>query len=996
MLFMKEIKKGLLYFYLVFGFTAYAQIIDINNADDPESFLSLQELVDDVLINSDCAGLDNFSEQVFGQPTDSQIKSYGYFKRTVGSDFPFEDGVVLTTGRAFAAGNTVNGTIPFPDFGNGQAGDVDLENALGITNTSDATFIKFNFVPTSSDFSFRFLMASEEYDGAFECIFADGFAFLLREVGTTLYTNLAVLPNGQPVSVTNINDSNDCSANTDFFEGYDLGSTNYGGRTVVLTASADVIPNQTYEIKIVVADQGDPAYDSAIFLEAGSFNVGLDFGDDLTLVGGNAACSDEVLILDTKIPTTVASHTWFLDGVEIPGETETTLNVSDDGTYSVIVAYASNCVSTDEIIVEFTQSPVVNPIDNQIICDDNADGFGEFDLMSFNTAILGAQSADNFTISYFSSQENADSNLDPLMSPYTNQVSYQQEEIFIRIHSNVNQFCYKTTSFFIDVSDPPILSDIIYRECDNNDDGNDTNGFFEFDLNSLEAEVLGALNPSQFNITYHLDQNDADMGSNPLPLLYTNVNTNSQDIVVRLENFDNEACYSTSIVSLIVSELPELQTASLIQCDADGNPDGFTQYNLIEANENIMVSGDTSGFTFTHYLSLVDAQNDTNVQAPFPFTNTVNPQTIYTRVVDDITGCFRLEEVMLEVTATDIGNANLEECDDDFDGITLFNLTDADAFILQSLPIGLTVAYYASVNDAQLEINPLPDLYQNTIPFMQTIFVRVENSNECFGINTVDLIVNALPDFDLEDRYTLCINTNGTEILGPLVIDTGLSTTNYSFEWSYNDTIIPTETGSSLSPLQSGSYSVTVIDISTSTETSCTNTDSTEVTESEPPLLEANLVTQAFADNHIIEAIATALGESDSEYEYSLDGGPWQDSGTFSNVSRGSHEITARDKAGCGVATAPIFVIDYPLYFTPNGDGNNDTWNIPGIGSSAKIYIFNRYGKLLKQLSPTGSGWDGTYNGNMMSTNDYWFHLEYTEPSTNESKEFKGHFTLKK
>ncbi|NRD21237.1 T9SS type B sorting domain-containing protein, partial [Winogradskyella eckloniae] len=85
-----------------------------------------------------------------------------------------------------------------------------------------------------------------------------------------------------------------------------------------------------------------------------------------------------------------------------------------------------------------------------------------------------------------------------------------------------------------------------------------------------------------------------------------------------------------------------------------------------------------------------------------------------------------------------------------------------------------------------------------------------------------------------------------------------------------------------------------------------------------------------------------------------------------------------------------------PLYFTPNGDGFNETWNIAGIGSNAKIYIFDRYGKLLKQLSPDGSGWDGTFNGNKMPTSDYWFTVEYDEPGTDIRKEFKAHFTLKR
>ena len=117
---------------------------------------------------------------------------------------------------------------------------------------------------------------------------------------------------------------------------------------------------------------------------------------------------------------------------------------------------------------------------------------------------------------------------------------------------------------------------------------------------------------------------------------------------------------------------------------------------------------------------------------------------------------------------------------------------------------------------------------------------------------------------------------------------------------------------------------------------------------------------------------------------------------TFEIVSPGGHEVTARDKNGCGSVTEPVFVIDYPLYFTPNGDGNHDTWNIVGIGSTAKIYIFDRYGKLLKQISPTGSGWDGTYNGNSMPSSDYWFTVEYDEPITNQRKELKAHFTLKR
>ena len=152
-------------------------------------------------------------------------------------------------------------------------------------------------------------------------------------------------------------------------------------------------------------------------------------------------------------------------------------------------------------------------------------------------------------------------------------------------------------------------------------------------------------------------------------------------------------------------------------------------------------------------------------------------------------------------------------------------------------------------------------------------------------------------------------------------------------------------------------------------------------------------VSSAFADTHTVEVTV----EGNGDYVYQLDNGPFQDSNIFENVSPGVHTITIRDVNGCGSVTIEVSVVDYPLYFTPNEDGYHDTWNIIGIGKAdpmAKIYIFDRFGKLLKQLSPIGEGWDGTYSGNPMPSSDYWFRVEYTEDGN--AKVFTGHFTLKR
>ncbi|MBC7438974.1 MAG: T9SS type B sorting domain-containing protein, partial [Flavobacterium sp.] len=84
-----------------------------------------------------------------------------------------------------------------------------------------------------------------------------------------------------------------------------------------------------------------------------------------------------------------------------------------------------------------------------------------------------------------------------------------------------------------------------------------------------------------------------------------------------------------------------------------------------------------------------------------------------------------------------------------------------------------------------------------------------------------------------------------------------------------------------------------------------------------------------------------------------------------------------------------------PRYFTPNGDNFNDSWNITEIPNpaSSTIYIFDRMGKLLKQISPTGSGWDGTFATKPLPATDYWFVLKY-EDVKGIQKEFKSHFAL--
>ncbi|MGB5460263.1 MAG: T9SS type B sorting domain-containing protein, partial [Eudoraea sp.] len=120
--------------------------------------------------------------------------------------------------------------------------------------------------------------------------------------------------------------------------------------------------------------------------------------------------------------------------------------------------------------------------------------------------------------------------------------------------------------------------------------------------------------------------------------------------------------------------------------------------------------------------------------------------------------------------------------------------------------------------------------------------------------------------------------------------------------------------------------------------------------------------------------------DGDGEYEYAINGGEFQDESVFMDIPPGLNSVIINDKNGCGT-TEPIefLVVGYPKFFTPNGDGIHDAWNIIGIETLTDpvVFIFDRYGKLLKQLDETTIGWDGTFNGRPMPSSDYWFRLEY-------------------
>ncbi|MEK6154633.1 T9SS type B sorting domain-containing protein [Flavobacteriaceae bacterium 3-367] len=149
-----------------------------------------------------------------------------------------------------------------------------------------------------------------------------------------------------------------------------------------------------------------------------------------------------------------------------------------------------------------------------------------------------------------------------------------------------------------------------------------------------------------------------------------------------------------------------------------------------------------------------------------------------------------------------------------------------------------------------------------------------------------------------------------------------------------------------------------------------------------PVLQEVTILDRNVDDDDISNNNVEIVVDGDGDYEYAINGGEFQDDPVFLDIPPGENTVIINDKNGCGTTEAiPFLVVGYPKFFTPNGDGIHDAWNILGIETLTDpvVFIFDRYGKLLKQLDATTIGWDGTFNGRDLPSSDYWFRVEFSE-----------------
>ena len=662
------------------------------------------------------------------------------------------------------------------------------------------------------------------------------------------------------------------------------------------------------------------------------------------------------------------------------GVTFSTPNITSTTTYYVD-ATSNGCTTPTRTAVTLTVQKTAAPVGNvnQTFCDIE------------NATINDLQVTGNTVLWYASSTDTTPLNTSDLLTNTTYYATQTINGCESNVRLAVDVIIHKTV-VPLATADIPIL-----EICDTNTDGDDANGIAQFDLTQQESILLNGSLVSDFSFSYFSDPTYLNTIANPL--VFENTVVNNQTIYVRIENNLDATCYTDVAFDVQVNPLPVIQSSIVFKnCDEDGTPDGFTDFNLNEAYPSITTE-DISTVNISFYLLEADAiSGGANTLNPSPFNNqTAN--TVYARVENKITLCYKVSTINLEVSTTSFLSGyfeTLENCDDDptIDGFHTFNLSNASTLFINQFPTGqnLSVHYYRNLSDAQLEENEIVSQtnYINETPFSQTLFVRVESDDNgaCFGIGPhLVLTVHPRPEFEVDQSSIYCLDNQ------PITLSTFNPNGIYTYQWfDENNTVVsnlPTAT-----VVSGGIYTV----VATSGFNCESFPVSFNVVESAISNIEIDDVTILdLSNNNSITIDTTSIGIGD--YEFSLDDefGTFQDAPLFSQVYAGMHTLYVRDKNGCVTTSLPLFVMGFPKFFTPNGDGFNDTWNVKGLATeyaqNTEVFVYDRYGKLIKQLNPNGLGWNGTFNGENLSSSDYWFVVNLID-NVGTTKIYKGHFSL--
>tara|TARA_B100001057_G_scaffold501239_1_gene622345 strand:+ start:11231 stop:13714 length:2484 start_codon:yes stop_codon:yes gene_type:complete len=461
-------------------------------------------------------------------------------------------------------------------------------------------------------------------------------------------------------------------------------------------------------------------------------------------------------------------------------------------------------------------------------------------------------------------------------------------------------------------------------------------------------------------------------------------------------------------ITATVHQYPVIKEKNLIieQCDNDSENDGKTLFNLNVFNPLISKNYNNEIFEF---YSDSTRNNNSIISNPSKYFNTDFEDNIYVKIISSF-GCSETSKLTLKVAASLIDSEfylEYEKCETEIKtlepGIEKWDISTLELIskeLVNSDPKfsaqNINITFYFNENDAYLRQNKIKNennQFEMLNPYSQEIWARVDNIDlnqiSCLGIKKIaNLKIKKLPEFEWLNSFEIvCLN------LDPVLI--GVDATddrNYEYRWYKDGTLLNEGDEGRILIKEGGKYEVLA---STTTGTLCSKSISIELFSSEIASVSQNdlSVTDPEGDTGAVKINTNNLGVGD--YEFAIDDslGIYKDFPYFDNLLPGIHNIYIRDKNDCGMVQIESSILGHMKFFSPNGDGINDYWNVLGVSENfqpkTKVYIYDRRGKLLKDLNPLSIGWDGTYNGLSLPQDDYWFHVYFEN-----GKSYSGHFSL--
>ena len=537
---------------------------------------------------------------------------------------------------------------------------------------------------------------------------------------------------------------------------------------------------------------------------------------------------------------------------------------------------------------------------------------------------------------------------------------------------------------------PPFIQSFFYE-----DEINIVNPFEPVTSNSSELElclgssytlegedIVGAV----YNWTFSDGLSTIDLPTpSPPHKLTINGQGNDTEGLYTLHIDTNDECNTLLIgeANVTFTDSPVVNPfVSISSCDLfDDNPnDGLTTFNL-QVSLSAITNGNPTNFEVYFYLNDIDAENDIyNQNALSEYYKNTSPNQLLTAKVYKLnSNCYGLGQLQLNVSpAISLNAIDLSKCNTNDDNIQQFDLNEQlnNIMNINTLPGSIDITFYQNIEDAVDNTNPISGVFESSD---NLLYFYAELNGLCYGSGSFNIAVNPLPPIDIEEET---IDVCQTDF--PVILESSIPSDlllNYDFLWSSG------ETSNSIITYFPQSYSVTITD----RLTLCKSIKTYILNETHSPIISS-------VETNINTGNVTILTTENLDNQYSLDNpnGPFQNENIFLNVSPGIHTVYVQNQNNCRLTEREIYVLGFPKFFTPNEDSFNDFWKIKGIKSNtytiSDIYIFNRFGKLLKVLSPE-SEWDGTFNGNKLPSSSYWFFVDITDKN-NIVKTYKGYFSL--